>query len=61
MAGLEAKNEEYKAALVRMRNFVEKEAVQEEENDEQGIGGHSLLGRNEKYLCLVLLLLIKIP
>ena len=52
MAGLEAKNEEYKAALVRMRNFVEKEAVQEEENDEQGIGGYSILGRNGKILVL---------
>ena len=52
MAELEPKNEEYKAALVRLRNFVEKEAVQEGENDEQGIGGYSLLGRNGKILVL---------
>lgn len=52
MAELEAKNEEYKAALVRMRNFVEEETVQEIETEEQGIGGHSLLGRNGKILVL---------
>lgn len=52
MAELEAKNEEYKAALVRMRNFVEEETVQEIEPEEQGIGGHSLLGRNGKILVL---------
>ena len=52
MAELEAKNEEYKAALVRMCNFVEEETVQEIETEEQGIGGHSLLGRNGKILVL---------
>ncbi|MBO1701492.1 hypothetical protein [Eubacterium callanderi] len=52
MAELEAKNEEYKAALVRMRNFVEDESAQEDETEEQGIGGHSLLGRNGKILVL---------
>ncbi len=52
MAELEAKNEEYKAALVRMRNFVEEESVWEDETEEQGISGHSLLGRNGKILVL---------
>jgi hypothetical protein len=45
-------NEEYKAALVRMRNFVEEESDQEDYTEEQGIGGHSLLGRNGKILVL---------
>ena len=52
IAELEAKNKEYKAALVRMRTFVEEEAAHGSENVEEGFGGHSLLGKNGKILVL---------
>ena len=52
MQELEAKNEEYKKALVQMRSFMETEAGETEEKEITGFGGHELLGRNGKILVL---------
>lgn len=51
MAELEAKNKEYKEALVRMRAFAAEEGA-EEDCTEQQAGGHELLERNKKILVL---------
>ncbi len=51
IAELEAKNAEYKAAMVRMRSFMDAEAEKEEDAEEE-CGGHALLARNGKILVL---------
>ena len=47
---LEDKNEEYKRALMQMRNFVDNEQADEKENDSWG--GHELLERKGRILVL---------
>ena len=52
MDELEKKNAEYKAALVRMRDFVGNEADRNTKSSPEGFSGHELLGRNKKILVL---------
>ncbi|MCR5649675.1 MAG: hypothetical protein K6F86_00665 [Lachnospiraceae bacterium] len=53
MEELEAKNREYRKALVDMRLFMEKEEAGRPEDNEKDLAeGHSLLGRNSKILVL---------
>lgn len=49
---LEAKNEEYKRALVQMRSYMDTESKEDVSSDVEGFGGHELLGRNGKILVL---------